>query len=128
MMSTYAIVWIASLATLWTLAVIPLLIVLALIARRLLGVLREAELHMGPAFVEIRDAARHLNKASAGVSDGVAHAGHLFEAMGEIGKTLHNANTVIKNTLGPTFGAAMAAVSGLKAGSRYFFRRLWKRR
>ena len=124
----FSVVVIAAVVLLWTLAMVPLFLGLAKIARRLEAVLREAELNMGPAFVEIRDAARHLNKASAGVADGVSQAGHVFEAVGEIGKTLSGANTIVRNTLGPTFGAALAVITGVKAGSRVLFRRLLRRR
>jgi hypothetical protein len=124
----FAIVVLATVAVLWTLAVIPLLLGLARMARRLEGLLREAEVNMAPAFLDVREAARHFNRASAGVADGVKQAGRVFEAVGEVGRTIQGANAILRTALGPTFGVALAVITGVREGSRFFLRRILRRR
>jgi len=120
------------LAALWTLAGIligvPLLLRLRRTAERADNLLREAELHVGPALAEFREMARHLNKASAGVADGVAQAGRTFEAVGELGKTLHGANAVLRAALGPGVTVVGSLIAGVRAASRVLLRRLFRRR
>lgn len=122
----------AVLAVLWTLAVvlvgIPLLFRLRRTAERADNLLREAELHVGPTLAEFREMARNLNKASAGVADGVAQVGRTFEAVGELGKTLHGVNAVLRAALGPGVTLVGGLIAGVKAGGRVLLRRLFRRR
>lgn len=130
-----ALTVLAVLAVLWTLAGlavllvgIPLLLRLRRTAERADALLREAEVHLGPALAEFREMARHLNKASAGVADGVAQVGRTFEAVGELGKTLHGANAVLRAALGPGVTLVGGLIAGVKAGGRVLLRRLFRRR
>jgi len=122
----------AVLAVLWTLVAVlvgvPLLFRLRRTAERADNLLREAELHVGPALAEFREMARNLNKASAGVADGVAQAGRTFEAVGELGKTLHGANAVLRAALGPGVTLAGGLIAGVRAGGRVLLRQLFRRR
>ncbi len=122
----------AVLATVWTLAAVlvgvPILFRLRRIAERADNLMREAEFHLGPAQADLREMARNLNKASAGVADGVAQVGRTFEAVGELGKTLQGANAVIRAVLGPGVTLAAGLIAGVKAGGRVLLRRLFRRR
>ncbi len=127
-----ALAVLAVLAVVWTLVAVligvPLLLRLRRTAERADNLLREAELHVGPALAEFREMARHLNKASAEMADGVSRVGRTFEAVGELGKTLHGANVVLRAALGPTIAAAAGLIAGVRAASRVLLRRLFRRR
>lgn len=127
-----ALAVLAGLACVWTLAVIvlgvPALLQLAQTARRLDGLLRDIELNLGPALVELREMMRHLNKASAGVADGVAQVGRTFEAVGELSKTIQGANKLVRAAFGPSVTVTAGVIAGLKVGGRMLLRRLFSRR
>jgi ABC-type transporter Mla subunit MlaD len=122
----------ALLACVWTFAVviigIPMLLRLAQTLRRVDNLIRDAELNLGPALIEFRDMMRNLNKASAGVADGVAQAGHAFEAVGELGKTLHGTNRVLRAALGPSVTVTAGFLAGMRAGGRVLLRQFFARR
>ena len=107
---------------------IPLVIRLTRSVERVERLLREAEMHLGPALGEFREMARNLNKASAGVADGVAQVGRTFEAVGELGKTLHGANVLLHAALGPGITTLTGLIAGVRAASRVLVRRLFRRR
>jgi uncharacterized protein DUF948 len=108
--------------------VIPLLVRLTRSVEHVERLLREAELHLGPALADFQEIVRNLNKASAGVADGVARAGRALEVIGEIGKTLHGANLLLRGTLGPGVTVLAGLLAGAKAGGRVLLRRLLRRR
>jgi hypothetical protein len=128
----YALVILAVVASLWTVAAIVLgsvvYINLSRSTRRIDGLLRDIELHLGPALLDLRETLRNVNKTSAGVADGVAQAGKTFEAIGDLGKTLHGANTVLRAALGPSVTVAASLLVGARAGFRVLARRLFRRR
>lgn len=107
---------------------IPLLIHLRRSMDRVDRLLREAEVHLGPALGDLREIARNVNKASAGVADGVAQVGRTFEAVGELGKTLQGANAVLRAALGPGVTLLGGLIAGVKAGGRVLLRQLFRRR
>lgn len=107
---------------------IPMLMRLAQTMRRLDAVARDIEVNLGPTLAEVREMMRHLNKASAGVADGVAHAGRTFEAMGELSRTIHGANKVLRAAFGPGVTVTAGLIAGLKAGGRVLLRQLFSRR
>lgn len=107
---------------------IPMLVRLSQILRRVDSLLREAELNLGPAMGEVREMMRHLNKASAGVAEGIARTGGAFEAIGELGRTVGKANMVVQAALGPGVAMLTATLAGLKAGGRVLLRRFSRRR
>lgn len=107
---------------------IPILIHLRRSMDRVDRLLHEAEVHLGPALAEFREMARNLNKASAGVADGVAQVGRTFEAVGELGKTLQGANAVLRAALGPGVTLVGGLIAGVKAGGRVLLRQLFRRR
>jgi uncharacterized protein YoxC len=107
---------------------IPLLIHLRRSMDRVDRLLQEAEVHLGPALGDLREVARNMNKASAGVADGVAQVGRTFEAVGELGKTLQGANAVLRAALGPSVTLLGGLIAGVKAGGRVLLRQLFRRR
>jgi uncharacterized protein YoxC len=107
---------------------IPILIHLRRSMDRVDRLVHEAEVHLGPALAEFREMARNLNKASAGVADGVAQVGRTFEAVGELGKTLQGANAVLRAALGPGVTLLGGLIAGVKAGGRVLLRQLFRRR
>ncbi|HEY7678009.1 MAG TPA: DUF948 domain-containing protein [Candidatus Methylomirabilis sp.] len=107
---------------------IPLLIHLRRSVERVDRLLQEAEVHLGPVLAESRETARNLNKASAGVADGVAQVGRTFEAVGELGKTLQGANAALRAALGPGVILMGGLIAGVKAGGRVLLRQLFRRR
>ena len=127
-----ALAILALLGVLWTLAAaliaVPLFSRLRRAAERADNLLREAELQLGPALADLREMSRHLNKASAGLADGVAQAGRTFEAVGDLGKTLHGANAVLRTALGPGVTVVASLLAGLRSASRVLLRHLFRRR
>ncbi len=127
-----ALVVIAVAACVWTIAAAGLAILMALslsrYGRRVDSLLREIELNLGPALLDLRETLRNVNKTSASVADGVAQAGRTFEAVGELGKTLQGANAVLRAALGPGVTLAGSFIVGAKAGFRVLARRLFRRR
>ncbi len=107
---------------------IPILIHLRRSMDRVDRLLHEAEVHLAPALAEFREMTRNLNKASAGVADGVAQVGRTFEAVGELGKTLQGANAVLRAALGPGVTLLGGLIAGVKAGGRVLLRQLFRRR
>ncbi|HYB72066.1 MAG TPA: DUF948 domain-containing protein [Candidatus Sulfotelmatobacter sp.] len=107
---------------------IPILMHLRRSLDRVDRLLHEAEVHLGPALAEFREMTRNLNKASAGVADGVAQVGRTFEAVGELGKTLQGANAVLRAALGPGVTLLGGLIAGVKAGGRVLLRQLFRRR
>ena len=71
-----ALVALAILAGLWTLGAlaigIPLILTLRRSGQRIDNLLREIELNLGPALLDLREALRNVNKTSASVADGMA--------------------------------------------------------
>lgn len=127
-----ALVALAILAGVWTLIAlvigIPLILTLRRSGRRIDGLLREIELNLGPALLDLREALRNVNKTSASMADGVAQAGRTFEAVGELGKTLQGANAVLRAALGPGVTIVAGLIVGARAGVRVLVRRLFRRR
>ncbi len=127
-----AVTVLAVLAILWTLAIaavgIPLLFRLKGAADRMDNLLRDAELHVGPALVDVREMVGHLNKVSAGVAEGVRRFGPTFEAVGELGRTLRGANAVLRAALGPGLTLVGGLIAGVKAGGGVLLRRFVRRR
>lgn len=127
-----ALVALAILAGVWTLMAlvigIPLILTLRRSGRRIDNLLREIELNLGPALLDLREALRNVNKTSTSVADGVAQAGRAFEAVGELGKTLQGANAVLRAALGPGVTTVAGLIVGVRAGVRVLARRLFRRR
>jgi len=127
-----ALAVLAVLACVWTLAVvlicIPMLMRLSQTMRRMDALVRDIEINLGPTLVEVREMMRNLNKASAGVAEGVAHAGRTFEAVGELSKTIHGANKLLRAAFGPGVTVTAGVIAGLKAGGRVLLRRFFSRR
>lgn len=128
----YALIVLAGAAVVWTVAAgalgFVLYINLSRSTRRIDNLLREIELNLGPALLDLRETLRNVNKTSAGVADGVAQAGKTFEAIGDLGKTLHRANTVLRAALGPGVTVAASLLLGARACVRVLARRLFRRR
>ena len=107
---------------------IPLLMRLRRTAEHADNLMREAELHVGPALAEVQEMTRHLNKVSAEVADGVSRVGRTFEAVGELGKTLQGANALLRTALGPTIVMVGGLIAGVRAAARVLRRQIFRRR
>ena len=107
---------------------VPALLQLRRTARQAEEFLRLVELEMRPALIDLKEAVRHLNRASETVTGGVEKVGGTLEAIQEVGKTVRIANDLVQQIVFPKLIFGAAFMSGLRAGLRALIVRLTGRR
>ena len=107
---------------------VPALLQLRRTARQAEEFLRLVELEMRPALIDLKEAVRHLNRASETVTEGVEKVGGTLEAIQEVGKTVRIANDLVQQIVFPKLITGAAFMTGLRAGLRALIARLMGRR
>ncbi len=117
-----ALVVLAVLSLVWTLALVPVLLELRRASLRRQEFIRTLELDLRPLLREAQEGLRTVNQAAQRVADNSGKVGHVVGALEEAGENIRMTTGVIR----AVFGSRVIPVAGLLAGVRAGIRLLWR--
>jgi hypothetical protein len=120
--ATTALVVLAVVSLLWTIALVPALLELRRAAWRLQEFIRTLELDLRPVIQEARDGVRSATKAAQEVANGTARLRGAMAAVEEAGENLR----MTTGTIRAVFGSRLIPIAGVLAGVRAGLKFLWK--
>jgi uncharacterized protein YoxC len=126
-LTAMALVILAALGIVQTIALVSLLAPLKRTSQHLEGVLRRLETDLPATLAEIRDVLRNLNRVAQDVGDATPHLRATLEAIEAVGENVRTATGTVRGLLGYRFIPVAGILAGLRTGLRYAWR-LYKRR
>ncbi len=96
---------------------VPTLLQLRATTQELAQVLARVNADVPPLMAELRTMAQNVNALTERAKGGVEHATSLLHAVGEVGDTVHQVNSLMRGSSGSLLSNLMSMVAGVKAAS-----------
>lgn len=97
--------------------VVPTLLQVRATTRELTQVLGRLNTELPTLLSELRMTAQNVNLLTEHAKGGVEHATSLLHAVGEVGDTVHQVNSLVRGTSGSMVANLMSMFAGVKAAS-----------